>query len=304
MKKYKLIKKYPGSPKLETILTPKVDLEDINTNNFYWEGSWFNPNDYPTFWEEVVESNYEILKTCPIEGTIYSVKRISDGEIFTIGDKARTSGSNNRHIIRQFRVKQKCFGRNFSGGYTYDGIDRIWVDWEENCGGNWLESTEKLRQPVFMTHDDKVIFAGDKVWWVNIKDGSNGYGFGGNMFYPDTFAYFLTEEDSINFRSQNEVLFKTHDGVDVRKGDVIYIAYYDNPDISSIAVDEWRPKVAEEGSAWFSTRKGAENYRVQTLKTLSIEDFWEFQSWGGSNIAKSTRLKRLVKERLGYNKTE
>lgn len=303
MKKYRLIKEYPGSDNLGTIVTGSKETmysKGLGYRNY----DWAHVETHPKYWEEVFESNYEILKTCPIEGTIYSVKRISDGEIFTIGDKARTSGSNNRHVIRQFRVKQKCFGRNFSGGYTYDGIDRIWVDWEENCGGNWLESTEKLRQPVFVTHDDKVIFSGDKVWWVNIKDGSNGYGFGGNMFYPDTFAYFLTEEDSIKFRSQNEVLFKTHDGVDVRKGDVIYIAYYDNRDICSIAVDEWRPKVAEEGSAWFSTRKGAENYRVQTVKTLSIEDFWEFQSWGGSVIAKSKRLKRLVKERLGYNKTE
>ena len=294
MKKYILIKEYPGSLKLGTICSSE-------NKTVLWKGIKYYEL-YPEFYKEVVEKDYEILKTCRIEGAIYSVKRISDGVIFTVGDNARTLDSHNSHVIRQFRVKQKCFGRNFSGKYTYDDIDRIWVDWEENCGGNWLESTEKLRQPVFITHDNKVIFAGDKVWWVN-KDGSgsNGYGFAGDMFYPDTFAYFLTEEDSINFRTQNEVLFKTHDGVDVRKGDVIYIAYYDNRDISSIAVNEWRPKVAEEGSAWFSTYSAAENYTIQKYKALSIEDFWEFQSWGGSIIAKSKRLKRLVKERL-YNK--
>jgi len=52
---------------------------------------------------------------------------------------------------------------------------------------------------------------------------------------------------------------------------------------------------------YFSTYSAAENYTIKKCKALSIEDFWEFQSWGGSIIAKSKRLKRLVKERL-YNK--
>ena len=47
MKKYKLIKTYPGSPFLGKVLEPKVEKDNEDTNNFYWEGSWFNPNDFP-----------------------------------------------------------------------------------------------------------------------------------------------------------------------------------------------------------------------------------------------------------------
>ena len=70
MKKIKLIRKYPGSPKLGTELTPKVDKENYNTNNFYWEGSWFNPNDFCEFWEEIVDPDYESLSFINKEGDI------------------------------------------------------------------------------------------------------------------------------------------------------------------------------------------------------------------------------------------
>lgn len=125
MKKIKLIKLYPGSPSLGATLTQKVDIDNSDTNNFYWEGSWFNPNYYPEFWEEVVELDYEIVGMKTLTGdileyedgvcvkrsnsiypsktnklqdcllgnrcTIYSVKRLSDGEVFTIGDRISVS---------------------------------------------------------------------------------------------------------------------------------------------------------------------------------------------------------------------
>ena len=115
MKKYKLISTYPGSPKLGTILSPKTDVENTNTNNFYWEGSWFNPNDFCKFWEEVIKLDYEVTQVLYAtqirtlyddfyrlysdgvgfdlsyllnnDGKIHSVKRLSDGEVFTVGDR-------------------------------------------------------------------------------------------------------------------------------------------------------------------------------------------------------------------------
>ena len=95
--KYKLIKEYPGSPKLGTIT----------------DRTMYFPEYYPSFWQPVVEKNYEILSLVASEKNpqhkkgskflhnkdykfknmyptefwdIYSVKRISDNKIFTIGD--------------------------------------------------------------------------------------------------------------------------------------------------------------------------------------------------------------------------
>ena len=50
--KYKLIKKLPfeNSPTIGYISTPK--LED---GSHYWNHNWFQPENYPEFWEEVVE---------------------------------------------------------------------------------------------------------------------------------------------------------------------------------------------------------------------------------------------------------
>ena len=95
--KYKLIKEYPGSPKLGTIT----------------DRTMYFPEYYPSFWQPVVEKGYETLSLVASEKNpqhkkgskflhnkdykfknmhptefwdIYSVKRLSDGEIFTIGD--------------------------------------------------------------------------------------------------------------------------------------------------------------------------------------------------------------------------
>src|SRR5690606_35349096 len=116
-KKYKLIKEYPGSPKVGYISKPKINNA---INSHYWMGRWFNPAEYPELWEEVVERNWEILslsgilniETVRVKGPndlyyhldsdpltleyllsdvggyrIHSVKRLSDGEVFTIGDR-------------------------------------------------------------------------------------------------------------------------------------------------------------------------------------------------------------------------
>ena len=97
--KYILKKEYPGSPKLGYI-------DDLNKSGYNNQGeyvqSMYDKN--PEFWEQVVEKDYEILSVITNNGKfiekvynqdatiepywkIHSIKRKSDGEIFTIGDK-------------------------------------------------------------------------------------------------------------------------------------------------------------------------------------------------------------------------
>ena len=104
MKKYKLIKQYPTSPKLGfTVFERHCGMyHNIETGNMY--GSQIIENQ-PEFWEEVVEKDYEIVSQTPsvrvcnpkdnykvVRNTtpvIHSVKRLSDGEVFTVGDTVR-----------------------------------------------------------------------------------------------------------------------------------------------------------------------------------------------------------------------
>ena len=79
--KYKLIRTYPGSLKLNTI----IEIHPEQETGYYSENI--------QFWQEVIEKDYEILATVgdndSLKQTIYSVKRLSDGEIFTIGDTVK-----------------------------------------------------------------------------------------------------------------------------------------------------------------------------------------------------------------------
>ena len=56
--KYKLIKLLPfeNSPKIGYTSSPNPLVED---KVHYWNGNWFNPENYPEFWELVVEKDYE-----------------------------------------------------------------------------------------------------------------------------------------------------------------------------------------------------------------------------------------------------
>ena len=114
--KYILKKEYPGSPKLGNII-----------DNL--ENDWIE--NYPEFWKLVVEKNYEILEVKGKYGaissyieeldndlkdkTIFKVKRLFDGEIFTIGDKTNF-GLISKIVINNnslsFYFEQKSCGYN------------------------------------------------------------------------------------------------------------------------------------------------------------------------------------------------
>ena len=152
--KYILKKEYPGSPKLGNII-----------DNL--ENDWIE--NYPEFWEEVVEKDYEILslaRFCSIKPTItdvsdygdefieamlkcdnariHSIKRLSDSQIFTIGDELK----NNQKIISISLI---------------DNQIRIYPQYSFY----YLKDIVKVRQKLFTTFDNVDIFEGDISFGVN-----------------------------------------------------------------------------------------------------------------------------------------
>ena len=169
--KYKLIKLLPfeNSPRIGYTSEPHLSQKD---EDHYWNGLWFNPENYPEFWQPVVEKNYEILElslqrsikhqiVSALENSedytisllscngnkIHSVKRLSDGkeEIFTIGDKT-TLG-----IITCFRLLD----------------NEIMVDFD-NRNSILLKSTQlqHIKEPIFQTEDGVDIFEGDTIYEI------------------------------------------------------------------------------------------------------------------------------------------
>ena len=118
MKKYRLIKEYPSSPKLNNIIEFEKKLGDVLIN---WDTMLeICPKIHFEFWQEVIEKDYEILSFKDTIGNlitkkegkfltsfhdteykeeglikrckIHSVKRLSDGEVFTVGDNVKIAG--------------------------------------------------------------------------------------------------------------------------------------------------------------------------------------------------------------------
>lgn len=182
MKKFKLIKKYPGSPKLDTI----IELETA-VNGQIVQGKWcYDIDKTPEFWEEVVEKNYEILsfyepftykilkkdsqlknEFCVKDGKmpfyslnkclrndykIHSLKRLSDGEIFTIGDVVNSQlFDKSSNMISDIEL-------------DYNKI-RIWIN--ENDKFWYLENISKIKQPLFTTEDGVDMYVGNKYYSIN-----------------------------------------------------------------------------------------------------------------------------------------
>jgi len=148
MKKYILIKEYPGSVKLGC------------TNEYII----YDCSKYPEFWEEVIENDYEILEIQGKYGSIssykkqydsdlkdksiYKIKRLSDGEIFTIGDKVIGDYTNNKYNINSFVINKR--------------FDKIIINGEDIH----LNECEKEKL-LFTTEDGIDIFEGDVFTTLN-----------------------------------------------------------------------------------------------------------------------------------------
>jgi len=294
--KYKLIKKYPGSDPVGTIVT------GYGKDGWYSKGTGGKTYDWtlvvynPEFWEEVVEKDYEIVDTIiknNLKQKISSVKRLSDGEVFTVGDKDKTVDTNGSHTIRQFRIKQKCFGKNFSGNYTYDGIDRIWIDWEKNCGGNWLESTEKVVEkdyqvlkscPIEGTIHSVERLSDGEVFTVGDRVKVYEHGSIKTIETITTNSIRTTLKEGVWFtydsgsshmyhaiKQKPQPIFLTHDGKDIFPKDIVW---YVNKEKFNYDYFQTHANVTfrSDINAYFLTKEGAEEYIKRNKVLFTTED--------------------------------
>jgi hypothetical protein len=175
MRKFKLIKEYPNSVPLGTI----VDKE--------WDEYGVQFGRYPEYWEELVQKDYEILSFRASTGllrikdydglfqangdvrrdntteqyllkegwNIYSVKRLSDGEVFCLGDICfPTSTPSNKLPISEIWFTLSGDLRLSSDNYTM------------NIGGLTKYEEPKV---LFKTLDGQEMKYGDKFYVVDTK---------------------------------------------------------------------------------------------------------------------------------------
>lgn len=176
------------------------------------EKQWFGPNNlvspekFPDYWEEVIEKDYEILEIKGKYGTIstfyksldkdlehktiFKVKRLSDGEIFTIGDKVTSDYSDQfTGNINKFEIKNNELIIHFAG---FDSLKHI----------------IKCKTPLFTTEDGVDIFEGDSYYHNNIKweihnctkAGINS----GNLINVKGYNYFSTKDKAEEYIIMNK----------------------------------------------------------------------------------------------------
>ena len=286
MKSYKLIKEYPGSDSLGTIITGSRETmysKGLGFRNY----DWAHVETHPEYWEEVLELDYEVTQVLyateirfaiygeyrisrqglgfSLEyllasgGKIHSVKRLSDGEVFTVGDRVRVTECGSIKTVDSIAVENiSTFLKNGA-----------WILY--NTGVCHLDGVTKVKQPIFLTHDGKDIFEGDKVWWVNKKTFCSDY------FVPtpsvtsfsDINAYFLTREAAEDYIRRNKILFITEDGVEIRYGNTVWWVTGNNVIHN---VNRWTGgNQCYESNKYFSTKQAAEDY-VEKNKGLFTTD--------------------------------
>jgi hypothetical protein len=185
MIKFKLIKSYPQ-------FEMPLECHSIADGGYYTNKGdrVYNPENYPEFWEKIVKKDYKVLsfelnkkifkldenknKYFAEDGNyanyvemlndnkIISICRLSDGEIFTIGDRLYGYDLGRSVELTMFKIdKDKCLV-----GHRDLGLINI-----KNC--------KKVKQPLFTTKDGVEKYQGDKIyshsnwklWEYNITDG-------------------------------------------------------------------------------------------------------------------------------------
>lgn len=174
MKQFKLIKEYPGSLKLGSIV-----IENKSNFKYYFKenekiGHCFSESyieDNPEYWEEIEEKEWEILSWIDEKGNIYengepintiagdgkkyitSVIRLSDGEVFTIGDKVLCNEEHVEQInsITIYQENHLSFNFKHSGNcFTTE------CEWERMQPHKFL----------FTTEDGIELFGGERAYLV------------------------------------------------------------------------------------------------------------------------------------------
>ncbi len=326
MKTYRLQKAYPGSLEVGTEvkwgnngLSGECYEARVKAGIFRFRKDIIENN--PEFWQEVEQLDYEILtfsdnvtkgvlyekqpsgrygkggfstEDCLVKygNSIHSVKRLSDGVVFTVGDCVVTKNVLIPEIITGFRIND---GKtSFKKG--------IWVTVKN--GGMHLDRIKEIRRPILTTEDGVPVYSYDSVqhWVIN---GNCEYALGlckPNVDLlrdePNTYKVFSTENAARDYVRKNTPIFVTEDGVKIFEGST-YWCVNTAPHLWSLfeQTAKERTQLNKTVKA-FSTEQLVETYVKRNQPRMSIEDCLKIRdAWHSSRL----RLEESIREYLKQN---
>jgi len=320
MKKYRLIKNYPGC---------SWTLNSICSNDFIWDnGKKVYLKNYPEFWEEVIEKDYKILSFkhkvsnhiwkndsqlkdtfCIVDGKagftsleeinrypkvyeIHSIKRLSDGKIFILGDIIKHNNNVAYPIGELTKITIVNDTLFFESNRNYYGF---------NANMCFIS---KVQQPLFITEDGFPIYQGDTYWCVNTAPHL------WSIFQQTAKERTILNKTVIAFKSVDLAqkyiddnkpkvkLFTTEDGVDIFEGDEVF-ELINNTKIFRITFLKCTSMTGKNSRKYFSTKEKAREYILMNKPCLSINDFLSVSYFTVKSKNRTIkRLKKLVNSKL------
>jgi hypothetical protein len=264
MKKYKLIKTYPGSPELGYVIT----VNNTHTTTYY--------SKYSEFWQEIVEKDYEILSFKSYNGLTtlrkngrYVVEYVSDSQLPLQGTDTDGLGATLDEMLTHREFK----------GYTIHSVKRL-SDGEIFTVGDKIE-TGLINQDICIIYGFEI---DDNKLKIN-----HTHSFLLNQKYPETYC-----NKHLHLLNKRKSVCKTEDGIDIYEGDNYFTVKSDFKIIHYSAQKfHVQPYL---GAKLFSSREKAEEYIIMNKPCLSINDVLT-NSYNKLTLDVS-RLEQLVKSKL------
>ena len=244
--KYKLIKEYPSSPKLNSIAIWNEDEQHFYADGYNYGLEYLEVTSYPEFWEEVKNPHYEILAFKHVNSgdlstrrknglflndpdpnkpgeyqenhnseiwTIYRVKRLSDGEVFTVGDE--TNFGKIKSINRgTHKFYVNYYGENSATNLYRSGDEhKILIVFDKpgpiSFEPQYLSNVRKARKFILTTEDGVDLYAEDRVYfYTDITTNSSILDIKLWSFPPSKdFKYFSTKEAAEEYIRLNKPVF-------------------------------------------------------------------------------------------------
>lgn len=236
-------------PEYEILIFSNKTNDEFTLNrkdNLYYHSSWITPSVQGCALEEMLTSSLCFIT---------SVKRLSDGIVFNVGDMIEhfTSPTDKGKITKISIINAsiiKYILIEFEGKYKGNKIHRF---------SNSLPVIKHSKLPLFTSEDGVNIYTGDPYWYIFDKNPSE--------IFHSTSAIPLNRESNIKRFStkqiaeeyivNNKVLFTTEDGVGIKKGDeYCYVDEY----FGIYNCDKAISTSGTSGFKYFSTRGKAQEY--------------------------------------------
>lgn len=264
--------------------------------------------------------NLDMHAANTIHWGIHSVKRLSDGEIFTVGDSV--SATDNIFYENKVRSSEKS-GRWIDGFYNtkierFEVVEDILVTYYlagYSSYGQPINSVKKLpvKQKLFTSHDRVDIYEGQSWWYVALEKLHLGVRKTDTLVYrgegKSTVLKFACLELAEKWLEENkQLVFTTDDGVKVFEGDNYWAV---NPKTKSLWEGVCQKATNKnKGNGYFSTKEKALDWTILNTPILSIADVAtvftsavQYSTYKQDYGERAKMLRQMVQNKLTqYNK--